>query len=188
MNDANAVGVCSVSHKRVLRTELRECPVSHEVALPEFFVSCPISGQLVLPGAMRECVHCRQRVGMDCVSERGFCGACQNMQPAGPSDPRLARVLGEHPGLGVWGRWRLAETRAVYILAGSALLYNEGVRNVAELTGLPLQQIVKATSWNQARSLGIEGFGKLEAGYHADIAILNDDFSVWKTLVGGEER
>jgi len=73
-------------------------------------------------------------------------------------------------------------------LAGSALLYNEGVRNVAELTGLPLQQIVKATSWNQARSLGIEGFGKLEAGYHADIAILNDDFSVWKTLVGGEER
>ncbi|MCA9176973.1 MAG: hypothetical protein KDB14_20935 [Planctomycetales bacterium] len=119
---ANAVGVCSVSHKRVLRTELRECPVSHEVALPEFFVSCPISGQLVLPGALRECVHCRQRVGMDCVSERGFCGACQNMQPAGPSDPRLARVLGEHPGLGVWGRWRLAETRAVYILAGSALL------------------------------------------------------------------
>ncbi|MCP5534521.1 MAG: N-acetylglucosamine-6-phosphate deacetylase [Akkermansiaceae bacterium] len=73
-------------------------------------------------------------------------------------------------------------------LAGSALLYNEGVRNVAELTGLPLPQIVKATSWNQARSLGIEGFGKLEAGYHADIAILNDDFSVWKTLVGGEER
>lgn len=73
-------------------------------------------------------------------------------------------------------------------LAGSALLYNEGVRNVAEITGLPLHQIVKATSWNQAQSLGLEGFGKLEPGFTADIAILNDDFSVWKTLVGGEVR
>lgn len=73
-------------------------------------------------------------------------------------------------------------------LAGSALLYNEGVRNVAEITGLPLHQIVKATSWNQAQSLGLEGFGKLEPGFAADIAILNDDFSVWKTLVGGVER
>ncbi len=73
-------------------------------------------------------------------------------------------------------------------LAGSALLYNEGVRNTVEITGLPLHQIVKATSWNQAQSLGLQGFGKLEAGFFADIAILNDDFSVWKTLVGGEVR
>lgn len=73
-------------------------------------------------------------------------------------------------------------------LAGSALLYNEGVKNIVEITGLPLHQIVKATSWNQARSLDLEGFGKLEPGYFADIVILNPDFSVWKTLVGGEVR
>jgi N-acetylglucosamine-6-phosphate deacetylase len=73
-------------------------------------------------------------------------------------------------------------------LAGSALLYNEGLKNVVELTGLPLHQIVKATSWNQAQSLGLGGFGKLEPGFFADIVILNDDFSVWKTLVGGEVR
>jgi N-acetylglucosamine-6-phosphate deacetylase len=73
-------------------------------------------------------------------------------------------------------------------LAGSALLYNEGVGNVAEVTGLPLHQIVKATSWNQAQSLGLEGFGKIEPGFHADLVILNHDFSVWKTFVGGEVR
>lgn len=73
-------------------------------------------------------------------------------------------------------------------LAGSTLRYNEGVRNAAELTGLPLHQIVKATSWNQARSLGLQGFGKLEPGFLADIVILNPDFSVWKTLVGGAVR
>jgi N-acetylglucosamine-6-phosphate deacetylase len=73
-------------------------------------------------------------------------------------------------------------------LAGSALLYNEGVRNVAEITGLPLDQIVKATSWNQARSLGLDGFGKIESGFHADLVVLEPDFRVWKTFVGGEER
>ncbi len=70
-------------------------------------------------------------------------------------------------------------------LAGSALRYNEGVRNIAQLTGLPLHQIVKATSWNQARSLGLDGFGKLEPGYHADVVLLEEDFSVWKTLIAG---
>lgn len=73
-------------------------------------------------------------------------------------------------------------------LAGSALLFNEGVRNIAGLIPLPLHQIVKATSWNQARSLGLEGLGKLETGYFADIVLLNPDFSVWKTLVNGVER
>jgi N-acetylglucosamine-6-phosphate deacetylase len=71
-------------------------------------------------------------------------------------------------------------------LAGSALRYNHGVKHIAEITGLPLNQIVKATSWNQARSLGLEGFGRLETGYHADLVILDADFSVWKTMVAGE--
>lgn len=73
-------------------------------------------------------------------------------------------------------------------LAGSALRYNEGLRIAAETTGLPLKQLVKATSWNQARSLGLADFGKIEAGYHADIVLLNPDFSVWKTLVSGQAR
>ena len=83
------------------------------------------------------------------------------------------------------GAARLKDSGA---LAGSALLYNEGVRNIARLIPLPLHQIVKATSWNQARSLGLAGLGKLEPGYLADIVILNPDFSVWKTLVDGVER
>ena len=73
-------------------------------------------------------------------------------------------------------------------LAGSVLLFNEGLRNVFEWTGLALSELVKATSWNQAQSLGWEGLGKIEAGYCADMTMLNEDFSVWKTLVDGEER
>jgi N-acetylglucosamine-6-phosphate deacetylase len=83
------------------------------------------------------------------------------------------------------GEARLKEGGA---LAGSILVYNEGVANIARLTDLPLHQIVKATSWNQAQSLGLEGVGKLEPGFCADIAILGKDFSVWKTLVDGEVK
>ena len=70
-------------------------------------------------------------------------------------------------------------------LAGSTLLYNEGLRNVARLTRMPLDQLVKTTSWNQARSLGLDGHGKLEPGYHADLVILDQDFHVLQTFVGG---
>jgi len=73
-------------------------------------------------------------------------------------------------------------------LAGSVLRYNDGLRNIAGLVPLPLHQLVKATSWNQARSLGLSDVGKLEPGFLADIVLLNPDFSVWKTLVDGTER
>ena len=73
-------------------------------------------------------------------------------------------------------------------LAGSILRFNEGLRNVAGLTKMPLPQLVKATSWNQAQSLGLNGLGKLEPGFCADIVIVDEDFSVWKTLVDGEQR
>jgi N-acetylglucosamine-6-phosphate deacetylase len=73
-------------------------------------------------------------------------------------------------------------------LAGSTLLANEGLRNVVEVTGLPIEKVIQATSWNQAQSLGLAGFGKIEARYHADITLLREDFSVARTIVGGESR
>jgi N-acetylglucosamine-6-phosphate deacetylase len=73
-------------------------------------------------------------------------------------------------------------------LAGSTLLANQGLRTLFELSGLPLSELVKATSWNQACSLGIDKVGRIAAGYLADLVLLNDDFSVAKTFVGGEER
>lgn len=83
------------------------------------------------------------------------------------------------------GEARLKDSGA---LAGSVLRYNEGLRNVFEFTGIALSELVKTTSWNQARSLGWQGVGKIEAGYCADIVILDKDFGVWKTLVDGQER
>lgn len=80
---------------------------------------------------------------------------------------------------------RLSESGA---LAGSTLLANAGLRNVVEVTGMRIEEVIQATSWNQAQSLGLAGFGKIEVGYHADIVLLREDFSVARTIVGGESR
>ena len=70
-------------------------------------------------------------------------------------------------------------------LAGSTLKYFVGVRNIHEVTGIPLQELVKATSWNQARSLGLKGLGKLEAGYTADIVLMDAEFTPVHVWVDG---
>ena len=70
-------------------------------------------------------------------------------------------------------------------LAGSTLKFNEGLANVFRITGLPLGELVKTTSWNQARSLGLEGVGKLEPGYAADVVMLDGDFTVRDVWVAG---
>lgn len=73
-------------------------------------------------------------------------------------------------------------------LAGSTLKFNDGLKHVAHLTGLPLHDLVATTSWNQARSLGLDGFGKIEPGFHADMVLLASDFSVQAVWVGGDLR
>lgn len=91
-------------------------------------------------------------------------------------------------GLAVVVENEVARLKEGGALAGSALKANVGFRNLVEFTGLPLSELVKVSSWNQARSLGLEGLGRIEAGYHADLALFDNDFTVLKTFVGGEER
>ncbi|MDD5519679.1 MAG: N-acetylglucosamine-6-phosphate deacetylase [Kiritimatiellae bacterium] len=73
------------------------------------------------------------------------------------------------------------------VVAGSTLLYYRGLHNVHEITGLPLKELVKTTSWNQARSLGLERLGKIETGYIADIIICDNDFSPSLVFVDGRQ-
>ena len=60
-------------------------------------------------------------------------------------------------------------------LAGSTALYFEEFKNVLDETGLPPSTVIHATSWNQARSLGLEQVGKIETGFIADLALLDPE-------------
>ncbi|MFA6713870.1 MAG: N-acetylglucosamine-6-phosphate deacetylase [Victivallaceae bacterium] len=67
-------------------------------------------------------------------------------------------------------------------VAGSTLQLHQALRRTAEITGLPLTELIKTTAWNQAASLHFAKAGKLAKGYRADIVILNEQFepqAVW---------
>ena len=75
-------------------------------------------------------------------------------------------------------------------LAGSTLWMGMGLKNVHEVTGIPLKDLVRTTSWNQAIELGLgRQLGKVEKGYVADLAVLDPkSFDVCAVFVDGEQK
>ena len=94
-------------------------------------------------------------------------------------------TLGGLPVVVSDGAARLASNGA---LAGSTLQICHALKNVVEITDMPLSELIKTTSWNQACALRLKDLGRLESGYYADIAVLDYDFNVQMTLVNGEVR
>ena len=71
-------------------------------------------------------------------------------------------------------------------IAGSVLKLNNAVRNLMDYTDLPVWEAVNAASLNPARRIGVDDRkGSLETGKDADIAIVNENFDVLRTIVGG---
>jgi len=73
-------------------------------------------------------------------------------------------------------------------LAGSTLRLNRALKNVRDVTSLPLSELVRTTSLNQAQCLGLEKRGRIAPGFAADVTILDEDFDVAAVFVGGERR
>jgi len=73
-------------------------------------------------------------------------------------------------------------------LAGSILKYNIGVKNVAKITGLNLDELSKTTAANQARNLGLTDRGTIEQGLFADLTLLDRDFAVQAVFLGGVRK
>ncbi len=73
-------------------------------------------------------------------------------------------------------------------LAGSTLRFNRALAKAHSVTGLPLAELVRTTSFNQARLLGLEDVGRIEVGCRADIVVVDDDFEIEAVFVGGERR
>jgi len=72
-------------------------------------------------------------------------------------------------------------------LIGTSLGLNQLVERFIQFTGCPLNIAIKTVTENPARILGIrDKKGTIELGKDADLAIFNDDYSVWATVVGGK--
>lgn len=70
-------------------------------------------------------------------------------------------------------------------ISGSARTILDGVRNLVGL-GIPLEQAVKAASYNPARTLGLAAsIGSIAVSKEADFVIMDKALAVQATLVGG---
>ncbi len=113
-----AIETCQVSGERVLIDDLETCAVSGRRAAKELVEACPVTGQHILGDMMVCCGTCGQDVSPASL-HRNQCAACRKLLPVAKDDPRMARVLHEHPLLDRWHRWRISETATVYILVAA---------------------------------------------------------------------
>jgi len=71
--------------------------------------------------------------------------------------------------------------------AGSTTLLNQMIPILTEEVGIPLVEAIRMGSLTPARVIGVDKHkGSLEAGKDADIAIFEEDFTVWRTMIAGQ--
>ena len=74
-------------------------------------------------------------------------------------------------------------------IAGSVLKLNKGVWNVYNNSTIPLHECVNCATLNPATTIGVaDKKGSIEIGKDADIVVLDDEFNVKKTIIGGVVR
>ncbi len=73
-------------------------------------------------------------------------------------------------------------------LAGSIVTFDQALRHVAGLTGMPLNELAKTCAANQAKSLRLTDRGRVKEGLLADLTLLTPGLEVVATYVGGERR
>ena len=91
-------------------------------------------------------------------------------------------------GIRVVVRDGAARKAGTHILAGSVLRMNEGLRNLARWTGEPMERLLRTTALNQAESLGLGRFGRIEVGCQADLTVMDEDCSVRTVFVDGRRH
>lgn len=72
-------------------------------------------------------------------------------------------------------------------IAGSVLTLDIAMKNYADAVGLPLWEAVRLVSANPAKLIGEKHRGRLGPGYFADFALLDEEWQVKRTFIGGKE-
>ena len=70
--------------------------------------------------------------------------------------------------------------------AGSTTLVNQMVPILTDAVGIPLIEAVRMATLTPVRVIGFDDRkGNLEAGKDADLAVFEEDFTAWRTMIGG---
>jgi len=70
--------------------------------------------------------------------------------------------------------------------AGSTTLISQMVPILTNLVEIPLVEVIRMESLTPAHVIGVENRkGSLETGKDADVAIFENDFTAWRTMIAG---
>jgi N-acetylglucosamine-6-phosphate deacetylase len=70
--------------------------------------------------------------------------------------------------------------------AGSTTLLNQMVPILTDAVGIPLAEAIRMATLTPARAIDLDDRkGSLEVGKDADLAVFDDDFTAWRTMIGG---
>jgi N-acetylglucosamine-6-phosphate deacetylase len=131
-----------------------------------------VDGHHVHPASLRVAIAAKPRGKMVLVTDA--------MPPVGAADPSYL-LNGET----ITVKDGICQT-AQGVLAGSALDMAGAVRNAVQLLGLPLDEAVRMASTYPADFLGLGAtHGRIAAGYQADLVVLDDDYRVQRSWIGG---
>lgn len=70
-------------------------------------------------------------------------------------------------------------------LAGSVLRFDDAFLNMMKFTDCSVAEAVKMSSTNAAQEFNLEGKGQLEAGFDADMLIMDETYHIEQTILGG---
>lgn len=149
------------------------------LADPRATVDFILDGEHVDPVAVKMALQCKGPAGVCLITDANI-GA--GLPPAryqfGGEE-----VKSSYPG----GPARFAEqARSPGALAGSGLTMNQAVRNATRWLDVDLPQAIRMASANPARVLGLEHVkGTIEAGFDADLTLLDQALTVQKTWISG---
>lgn len=70
-------------------------------------------------------------------------------------------------------------------LAGSSLTLDRAARNLGQFSSLSMPNVIACFTLNAARGLNLPDCGMLQPGMRADITVIDDDWNIKMTIVGG---
>ncbi|HZZ72047.1 MAG TPA: hypothetical protein VFE24_07320 [Pirellulales bacterium] len=117
---AEELGQCELTGRRVLKRELVREASTGKWVRADLTDLCAVSGQRVLKDRFVTCPICHVHVNPQ-ILHGNHCRACPPARAILKDDPRLARLLGEYPGLDGWRSWKLAESPAAYLCTAAGL-------------------------------------------------------------------
>lgn len=131
-----------------------------------------VDGHHVHPASLRVAIAAKARGKMLLVTDA--------MPPVGSDHPDF--VLN---GETITAKDGICQT-AQGVLAGSALDMAVAVRNAVQLLGVPLDEAARMASTYPADFLGLgASHGRIAAGYLADLVLLDDEYRVLQSWIGG---